>query len=371
MLTRCRTCRATIGVGLVALSFLLLACSREPHGDAAPPEPPPTLAATGLYGDAALTRLAPDVVEFSPQYPLWSDGAAKRRFLRLPPGSAIDARDPEHLVFPRGTQLWKEFAFERRVETRYLELGVDGEWRFATYAWNAAGDGASLAPERGIASVCASRDGERFDIPSRLDCVACHRGGADVVLGFTVLQLSPDRDPLAPHGAPSPSGAADLDGLVGRGLLVGLPPRLLADPPRIAATTARERAALGYLHANCGMCHNANGPLAGLGLELDARLADGSSLATSRAIATAVDRESRFRCGDAELRVVAGAPERSVLLRRLASRHAVTQMPPLGRRVVDADACELLSAWIAADLPSFPSAGATESACFPSMESSQ
>ena len=46
----------------------------------------------------------------------------KRRWISLPPGSAIDASDPDAWAFPVGTRLWKEFSFGgQRVETRYME----------------------------------------------------------------------------------------------------------------------------------------------------------------------------------------------------------------------------------------------------------
>src|SRR5262245_53059119 len=38
---------------------------------------------------------APSTLEYAPQYPLWSDGASKRRFVSIPEGEAIDASDPD------------------------------------------------------------------------------------------------------------------------------------------------------------------------------------------------------------------------------------------------------------------------------------
>src|SRR5262245_10833144 len=103
---------------------------RGDAGTAIPPLPP-TLAATGLYADPATREIAADVMAFAPQYPLWSDGAAKKRWIRLPPGASIDGSDPDAWRFPIGTRLWKEFTFGRRVETRFLERLPDGTWRFA------------------------------------------------------------------------------------------------------------------------------------------------------------------------------------------------------------------------------------------------
>jgi hypothetical protein len=284
------------------------------------------------------------VLPFSPQYPLWTDGAAKRRWIRLPPGAAIDARDARAWRFPVGTKLWKEFAFGRRVETRSMERTRAG-WLYATYLWSEDGSDARLAPERGLRGVVATGTGGRHDIPSVPDCKACHQGGPSEVLGFTLLQLSPDRDPLAPHAAATGEDV-DLASLAARGLLRGLPRHHVVDPPRIVARTARERAALGYLQGNCASCHNASGPLADLGMSLEAPV---GTARTPGARETAVGIPSRYRPpgtdGEA-LRISPGDPAASVLVRRMSSRHAAVQMPPLGTAAVDEEAVRLVSDWI-------------------------
>ncbi|WP_242356959.1 MULTISPECIES: hypothetical protein [Anaeromyxobacter] len=310
---------------------------------------PPRLADTGLYADAATRRIDPAVLPYTPQYPLWSDGATKRRWIRLPPGSAIDATDPDAWVFPIGTRLWKEFSFGRRIETRYLERVADGSWIFAAYVWTDDGADAVLAPERGIRGAAESRPGVPHDIPSVYDCRACHEGGPTPVLGFSALQLSPDRDPLAAHAERPGAGDVDLPALVARGLLRGLPEALLRRPPRIAAQTPVARAALGYLHANCGICHDARGPLATLGLSLAQRVGPGAR--QDAALATAVGVASRFRPagtpeGDVPSRIRPGDPDRSVLLARMASRDPLLQMPPLGTHAVDGAAVALVSRFI-------------------------
>ena len=212
---------------------------------------PQHLGDTGLYVAGSLSQVSPDVLPFSPQYPLWSDGAAKRRWIWLPPSTSIDASAADAWEFPVGTRLWKEFAHGDRLETRYLERGADGKWRFGSYVWSADGKDAVLAPARGVRELPApNAPGARYTIPSEDDCRACHEGAPVPVLGFSVLQLSPDRDPLAPH-AERVAGAVDLKSLNARGLLRNLRADLLARPPRIAASSPAERAALGYLHGNC------------------------------------------------------------------------------------------------------------------------
>lgn len=230
---------------------------------AAPPLPP-DLAATGL-GE-------PGTIAFTPRYALWSDGSSKRRWLRFPPGAAIDKSDPDAWDFPRGTRAWKEFSRGGRpIETRYIERLADGSWRFASYQWNEEGTRALLAPEGGVRAL---------SIPSRADCLACHEGAPVPILGYSAVQLEAK----------------------------------LAEP------------ALGYLHANCGHCHNDSGSLAGVGLSL-ARRAGAPRESAARTARTAAAR-------------------RDDLVRRIRSTNPYVRMPPLGVSVVDAEGVALVEQWI-------------------------
>jgi hypothetical protein len=304
---------------------------------------PAHLADTGLYVAGSLSQVNPDVLPFSPQYPLWSDGAAKRRWIWLPPGRQVDASQPDAWDFPVGTRLWKEFAHGRALETRFLERGADGNWRFGSYVWNADGSDAVLAPASGIRELPApNAPGARYSIPSEQDCRACHEGAPVPVLGFSALQLSPDRDPLAPHAVDEPS--MDLRQLAARGLLRNLPPNLLEQPPRIAASTPAERAALGYLHGNCGNCHNDEGPLAVLDMTLAQRVGKPSPVLNS-----IVGVQSQFQPAGAPAdaaRVAPGDAADSVIAARMRSRNPLEQMPPLGTAAVDDEAVALLARWI-------------------------
>lgn len=318
-------------------------------GADAPVRPPRTLSETGLYLPGG--EVDPRNLPFSPQYPLWSDGAAKSRWIHLPEGTKVDVSDVDAWRFPVGTKLWKEFAWGgRRVETRMIWKAGPETWVFATYVWSEDGSEATLAPEEGIPDVVEVAPGKRHSIPGVADCDACHRSSPAVVLGFNALQLSDDRDPLAPHAEPLPPGAATLSSLVASHRLEPPRPDLVTNPPRIRASDPAERAALGYLSANCGGCHNAKGPLARLGLDL---LHDpGAPLdAPEPAFATAVEAEGRYvvpGVPEASSRIVAaGDPARSALLHRMRSRRPSSQMPPLGTRLVDEEAVALLTRWVA------------------------
>lgn len=307
-------------------------------------EAPRLLSATGLYLPGTLT-VDPANRPYSPQYPLWTDGAAKRRWIRLPEGGVIDARDEEDWVLPVGTRLWKEFAFSgRRVETRLIWRARADAWVFASYVWNDAQTDAILAPSTGVRHVAEIGSGRRHSIPSRDDCQSCHEQGN--VLGLTALQLSTDRDPLAPHAESFDAGMVSLQSLVDEGRLRGARADLLVRPPRIRAETPVARAALGYLSANCGICHRE-------GAAIDSRLrlrpaADGDVTGVLNTLRTARVAWDMPHAPEGATRFVTpGHPELSSIVARMKSRRPSSQMPPLGTVTPDADALTLVTRWIA------------------------
>jgi hypothetical protein len=288
------------GLLVGSLPLLLLSCSAL----AAPGlhEPfPEQLHQTGLFAAGEPERLGPGVRPFEPRHALWSDGAAKRRWIRLPPGTAIDARDPDAWRFPRGTKLWKEFSHAGRVETRYLELGTDGRWRFAAYVWSADGRSARLAPAGGLVLAADGAPDGRYVIPSRADCLACHAGARSTVLGFGALQLGPA-----------------LPAWVREGLVRNGPRAWREHAAAEPGTTELESAARGYLHANCAHCHHAAG-----GVPVPLVLAQ--DVAGNPAPSPAQLREA---------------------LRRMSTREPTQQMPPLATRVPDPRGLALLRAWL-------------------------
>lgn len=339
---------------LLPMRALALALIGPLLAGASPEAPlvPQFLEETGLYADVGRLVVDPRHLAFTPQYPLWTDGASKRRWIALPAGTVIDGSDPNNWIFPVGTRLWKEFSFGgQRIETRYLERQADG-WRYGVYAWSADGRSAALVPD-GRRRAYPLAGGRAHRIPSLGDCKACHEGGRGPVLGFSALQLSPDRDPNAPH-AEAVSGA-DLAMLIDTGLLIGLPASLREAPPRIATTSATERATLGYLHGNCGHCHNARGALRNLGLVLSHTVGTREQAAISSTVAHPVRNPAPGQSADALMRIEPQHPERSALLQRMASRYGALQMPPLGTEIVDAAAVALIRRWIADTTPLHPS----------------
>lgn len=343
------TRRARAAAALVALVLVGRALA-QPAGaspDGADAVPPRRLGETGLYAGGRTEVVDASRRPFTPQYPLWSDGAVKRRWVYLPEGTTIDAGDAGEWRFPVGTRFWKEFSFKgRKVETRFLWKASGARWVAASYVWNEEGTDAVLAPESGVPGVAELAPGRRHAIPSRTDCAACH-GPQQAPLGFNALQLSTDRDPNAIHGEPLTPDMLTLKTLVHERLLSHAPEDLVARPPRIATADPRTRAVLGYLAANCGACHDGTNTIAALvpSLKHTDLMRDGD--AAARAL---IGRPTRWQApGQPEGATVLAdpaSPGSSALLLRMASRRPSSQMPPLGTVVRDQEAVDVIREWI-------------------------
>ncbi len=283
------------------------------------------LSETGLYANLAERTLAGDVAEYEIAYPLWSDGSEKRRFLALPEGTRIDTDDVDAWVFPVGTRAWKEFRVGgRAIETRLLRK-LDAEtWESVSYVWREDGSDADARPE-GAADAL----GTTHDVPDVAGCIDCHRGSKDGLLGLSATQLSPA------------SVNESVERLVSRGWLDSVPPS-----PLVA--TDVERAALGYLHGNCGHCHGPSHPLArlrALRLHLPYRL---TTAANAPAVTTTVGAVMAHEIRGLRIGVVTRNPDASQLLERMRRRGDGNQMPARGSEVVDADGVAAVRAWISA-----------------------
>jgi cytochrome c553 len=338
----------TTTIAMMLLAAIVRATAGFDSGAAAPVAPA-LLSETGLYaGEEGTTRIDPLNRPFTPQYPLWTDGATKKRWIRLPAGSAIEATNLSRWEFPIGTKFWKEFSFDgRKVETRMLWRVSADSWVFATYAWNEAQTDAALAPEAGIPGAAEVAPGKRHTIPGVADCRSCHDSARTEILGFDALNLSDDRDPNAPHGEPLTREMITLKTLMSEGLIYPKRPELVDTPPRIAASSPEARAALGYLSTNCGSCHNRESSIASLGLILKHNVTDTSEC--TPALTTTAGKRGHWVVPEKpeESRLInPGHPESSAIVRRMKSRRPSSQMPPLGTVVADKQGVDLMTSWI-------------------------
>ena len=255
--------------------------------------PPATLAETGCYADVAGHQLAPQLVPFDINSPLWSDGALKRRFLLIPDGESIGWTDTGALTMPVGTLLVKEFWLERvaedpasrfPVETRFLvKRCEEGEclepWQGFSYRWRADGSEADLlvpgsVDERTVWTVtnAAGNEVEHTHIyPARLNCTRCHNAPAGRVLGLQAVQL----DRPASYGGVI---ANQLDTLSALGILTGGSSGvdLVRLPSSLDPSFDAEDRSRAYYHTNCANCHRPGGERPTIDFRFQAPLAAGN-----------------------------------------------------------------------------------------------
>jgi hypothetical protein len=304
---------------------------------------PATLAGTGLCIDAACTQISPDVHAYTPRWPLWADAASKRRWVYLPPGTQIDSSDMDHWKFPVGTKFWKEFTSgATRVETRYIvKVGpgdLPADWFYVAYAWNATQD-ATMAVPLGVADA----NGTTHDIPSRSNCKRCHENLKPTrILGFGALQLD-YTNPTA--------GELDLDAVVAGNLLT-VSPVGAASPhyPLPTDGTAGSVEALGYLHANCGHCHNPTSDVYvsnGITMFLRENVGTLGSVAQTPPYLTAVDKDAQQLQPGLTKIIASGAPGQSIMILRFeAANDSPLHMPPVAVETTDPTGDTTLRTWI-------------------------
>lgn len=354
---------------------------------------PKKLSESGLFKSVKGHVMEDSLIPYSVNAVLWSDGAAKERWLGLPPGGKIDYTKNRGWGFPDQTVIVKSFYIDteegnpksrRWIETRFLtKQGT--EWYGYSYAWNDDQTEGTLIEAKGADREYAikTKSGEKklnWHYPSRSECMVCHSRAAQYVLGFSELQFNHEHD----YGGIKENQFAVFERLnvfskfnwrteaiekmrielKGKGMttkeineeiakrtatkgqrnapessLLPFDPakiKKLVDPyDKTQDLNLRVRS---YLHSNCSQCHvEAGGGNAAMELEF------GKTLEEMR-IVNVKPIHDTFGLKDAKL-VAPGHPERSVLLHRISHRDK-GHMPPLATRVVDTVMVEAIREWI-------------------------
>ena len=315
------------------LFFLALVSScQSADDDGGLVQGPARLSESGLYANWPSRTLAERVVSFAPRFSLWSDGAEKTRYIWLPTGKRIDATELEHWQFPIGTKIWKEFRVDGRlVETR-LTMKVrepdDGGWWRMAYVWDEAETEAVAAP---LGQEDAA--GTTHNVPEQRDCARCHYRNEVPVIGVSMLQLG------------GPAGSAPIEKLMGADLLENLPAARPLPEPFVPGDSTTQ-AALGYLHANCGHCHNSRSVAAAdVKIFFELHLDETSPEATSVYKSTVGQPIHHFPDVGVSLLIAPGDPENSLVHYRMARRDD-GQMPPVATEFVDEKGLATIDAWI-------------------------
>jgi uncharacterized repeat protein (TIGR03806 family) len=301
---------------------------------------PRTLTETGLFASVRDHTPAAGLVPYTVNVPLWSDGARKFRFLVLPDKGKVVFKEQDQWEFPVGTVLVKTFLLNtdkdkpeelRRLETRLLVHNPRG-WEGYTYLWNEDQDEANLLADWPLTrtfdvKTATGPEKREWYFPSRSDCQACHTQSGGFVLGLNTRQLNRSHD----DGKVKDNQIRVFERL---GILSGSLPKpagaLEAFPDWQTKAAPVATLARAYLDANCAMCHSPGGRGHAGGAGMDMRFH--------------VPLRGAFP-GKANW-LTPGDPGRSVLLKRMTTRHADAQMPPVATSRVDEEAVDVIRRWV-------------------------
>jgi hypothetical protein len=218
------------------------------------------------------------------------------------------------------------------IETRLIHRFGPGpdDWIFASYQWplnDPSGD-ATLVP---AATGVQNANGTPHDIPTEAQCKNCHTKLSERILSFSAIQLS--------HAGPGQTMAT----LSSAGRLTVPNATGYAVPG-----TADQKAALGYLHANCGNCHNSSFPGTTFRMRL---LVAQTSVTATDAYTTGINvPTTTYTCNGAGVGMCDRIEPRNTALsavsQRMGSRVPATQMPPIGTELVHTEGAAAVNAWI-------------------------
>lgn len=299
------------------------------------PVVPTLLSQTGCAASNPLNPSA-GMVGYEINAPFWSDNAVKTRYFALPNSGAFGTGSDGDWSTPARSVLRKDFRLNgQMIETRLLMRQSNGDWAGYTYEWNSGQTDATLVDTAGKDVGIGS---QTWSYPSRAQCLQCHTSAAGFSLGLETQQMNRTAT-YAQTGRTAnqlSTLSASAIGMLTPTVSDPATQAKLADPAGSDTLNARARA---WLHTNCAMCHQPNGPTP-VSLNL---LASATLAATN----TCNVDPTRGDLGLTNPKLIApGAPDSSVLLARASSRDASVQMPPVGSHIVDASGMTLLRSWV-------------------------
>lgn len=239
-------------------------------------EPPTLLSQTGVFSNMTTLTTAPGIIPYSTATPLWSDGAAKRRWIALPNNGTHNSAAEDIVfsedgpwLFPAGTVLIKHFeigtnennpAQVKRLETRLIVCTPNGGKYGVTYKWNAAGTDATLLTTGLNEDFTITKAGggtvtQRWSYPSRGECIQCHTAGAGQALGVRTAPLNMDILYSATNRTANQLLTFNSLGMFDRTLSATELENFIAARAIEDTTAPLEHRVRSYLDSNCSHCH--------------------------------------------------------------------------------------------------------------------
>jgi uncharacterized repeat protein (TIGR03806 family) len=311
------------------------------------PNVPQSLAATGLFADAAALEPAPGVVPFDVNVPGWASFASTRRWLALPEDGLIGFSPTGAWTFPEGTALVQQLDLPGasgpvHAETRVL-LRQSSGWRGYSYQWSAdqTATAHATAPTNADFEVDFGSGPQtlRWHFATSSECLGCHTDAGGRALGLRTRQVNRVTD----LGA---GPVSQLDHLACLGVFespIGPASSYSSFPAPEDPRATLDQHARAYLDVNCASCHSPGAPAPG---GIDLRF-DTAVDATHTLFVPATHGDLGVPGG---LRIRPGHHEASVLAARMTASDSSVWMPKLAL-LPDFTGAALVSAWIDSGIP--------------------
>jgi len=319
---------------------------------------PQVLSQTGVFTNTPNMSPFGGLIPYAPNVPLWSDGAAKIRYVSVPnngtapytPGEQIAFAPTGNWSFPAGTVFVKTFELQtnqsdpaslRRLETRLLVRDTNGAVYGVTYKWRPDNSEADLLTTSSNENIAITTPSgivtQTWYYPSPADCLTCHTRAANYVLGLSTRQLD--------GNITYPGGINDnqLRTLNRLGLFYpAIDEGSISNYEQLSALTNQTALfvdrARSYLDANCSNCHQPGGG----GPTFDARF---DTPLTNQNLIYGVLAKGNLGYDNAYV-VVPQDIWRSVLYDRMNTVDPIVKMPLLDRNVIDTNAVAIMAHWI-------------------------
>jgi len=330
---------------------------------------PLLLSQTGVFSNTPAMTPAGGLIYYEPNVQLFSDNAAKIRYLSVPdnggnltPDQQISFAPTGAWLFPAGTVFVKTFELQTnltttnsllRLETRLLVRDVNGGVYGVTYKWRPDYSDADLlttsSNQTVVITTANGAETNTWYYPSPKNCLSCHTAVANYVLGVNTRQLNKSVTYPATGVTDNELRSLNHLGLFNPAFDEGGITNLEAMSALTNQAASLLQRARSYLDANCAQCHQPGGSGPTFDARFDTPLA-AQNLTNYPALASlGNDNECIIRANDIW---------RSSIYSRInivdennPSGHI--QMPPLARLLIDTNALSVLAEWINS-LPGLP-----------------
>ena len=325
---------------------------------------PPLLSLTGIFSNTPSMTPVSGLIPYTPNTPLWSDGALKTRYLAVPNHGGLITADEQiafapsgSWLFPAGTVFVKTFQLNtdttnpnvlHRLETRLLVRDINGAVYGVTYKWRADNSDADLLTgsllENILITNATGTTTQTWYYPSPADCLTCHTPVANYVLGVSARQLNGSQAYPATGVTDNQLRTLNRLGLLNPAFDEGGITNLEKLSALTNLTASLQERARSYLDANCAQCHQPGGTGITFDARYDTALANQNLTNYPASVALGYDHACVIKPQDVW---------RSMIWQRINATNNAYKMPPLARNLIDTNAVAVFAAWINS-LPGIP-----------------